>query len=333
MDLFRNLIRKDDCVFLFSMDADIDSVIITLPYGYQTDRENTYRGYAHLLEHMTICSNNNYLNSLEKRGVVFNAETQGHQTRYIFLDLNRSCVIDDLNNGILSGIFSSKFSKEQLDIEKKTIIEEHALLRNTMDTHVVNQMIGTIEAIKKFDLDKLLAIRVIRYFKPTYIVLGSRCSSIENFNYASSSFTNIDLEWYKSILFLEINKKKEAFIIELNKDIYSELLAYCIKVLVNPLTDVNISIRIDRGLKYLKIMLLGDLELIKRAVKNSNYKEHAYYRFYMNLSNFYFLYEELIYITTYLSPYTNITHINFEKIFLSTPWEAELYAKYFNIQN
>lgn len=329
MDMFKSLIRRDKHTFLFTMDVDVDAILITQDFGYLSDKRAAFRGYAHLLEHMTIKSNNDYLNSLEKRGLIFNAETQEYLTCYIFLDLDGSIIVNELNRGVLYNLFCSDYTEEELEIERKTIIEEHALITNTMGKRNADLMLGSVEKIKEFNLDTLLATRKKRYSKHIYIIMGNKNNFTEQFFY-KQSLVNFDIDWYKKIQVLDIKYYKRYPVIELSVNFYSEFFVYCLRILFCSIEEVNTQLKIYRTYNRIKIQLVGNLRLLKDAIiSTTKYKEHAYFRYYMNLSSFKYLYTELIYITKYLSPFIELNGLEFEKVFFSVPWEMEFYEKYF----
>ena len=316
------------------MDTDIDTVILTQPFGYQEDLKEGYNGYAHLLEHMTIKANNEYLNTLEKRGLVFNAETQENQTCYIFLDLTGGIIIKELESGTLKKIYLSTFTEEQLEVERKTIIEEHSLLSNIHGKQNIDKIIGTVVQIQSFDLNTLLRIKAKYYNEATCLLMGNPFHFSGELIFKNCHCNNIDTEWFRHISIEDISYENNFPVLEFMINPYTEFLAYCLKVLFSNSTDVNNLLKVSHEADKLKISFLGNGECLKRIMlTNGEYKKNAYFRYYINLSNGKFLQSELMYLIKYLSPFMSIKQLDFTLLFFNSLWEEALYEKLIVFQN
>lgn len=214
------------CLYCDIKDNPLSLASIILPYGYSSSEFE--RGYAHLMEHMVIRSNQDYFNFLESQGIIYNAETQAEKTLFTFLDFSRKVLDNEIDH--LENILKTEFCQEDLDIEKKTIAQEYLYRTSICTFEAVNEAIGTPEEISRFDLKGLSTAReaALKHHKMLYISPApERLKKILK----KSKRQELTNDWYKKINILNISSNENTINIRLKNDIYSELLAYSLNIL------------------------------------------------------------------------------------------------------
>lgn len=223
-----NMILTDSTCRLYynKKNSPVSLASVILPYGYKS--KELKRGYAHLIEHMIIRCNMDYFNQLESRGIIYNAETQAEKTLFTFLDFDGKVLDNEVEH--LGKLLECEFGQNALDIEKKTIAQEHLYRASMYSIKSVNEAIGTPEEINQFSLESLIEARkaMMKSHKVLYI-----SPSTKRFKNVLKVCANQELtdDWYKNISIENISEDENSINIILKNDIYSELLAYSLNIL------------------------------------------------------------------------------------------------------
>lgn len=313
MDMMDNIRYQGDIIY-FDMNSDVTIVKFLIPLGFADLIQKS--GYAHLIEHMIIQANKKYLTYLEKQGIQFNAETKDCMTEYIFIDLQSELLLDELKRGNLEKIFDTGFNEEALAIERGTIAQEHLLLSNQMDEADVSEMIGNREEIANFKLARADTIKKGIYSKyHTMVFTNSGIPEIKNDRHEA----NIDeFHWFEDITFYKFVKGSDYVEIEMNRDIYSEILTYCLRILFCDMLK-DYGIKIKRCKEDISVKIIGDVNNIRGIIQ---YKSNAYHHYYLLLTSFKYLCNEVTYVTQHL-----VNNIDIEKVYMSGNWEEKLCEK------
>ena len=307
-------IRDQDGIIYFDMDSDVTVVKFIIPLGFADMIQKS--GYAHLIEHMIIQANKQYLTRLEKQGIQFNAETKDCMTEYIFIDLQSDLLMTELKKGNLEKIFKTEFNEKEVQIERGTIAQEHLLLCNQMEEDDVDEMIGNCEEIQDFELSRANKIRDTIYSKYNAMVFAN--SGVPEVKNCREHIHIDEYHWFNEVTFLKIEKGNGYSEIELKRDINSEILTYCLRILFCDMLK-EYKLKIKRTNERICVKILGNIGNIKSVIQ---YKNNAYHHYYLLLTSFKYLCNEVTYVTQYL---TNT--IDIEKVYMSSDWEEKLCEK------
>lgn len=290
-------------------DNPISLASIIIPYGYSS--HELERGYAHLMEHMFIRSNQDYFNTLESQGIIYNAETQAEKTLFTFVDFNGNVLDNEIEN--LGNILKAEFRQEDLDIEKKTIAQEYLYRASTCAIEAVNEAIGTQEEIKAFSLKGLSAAReaISKHHKVLYISPApQRLKRILK----ASEKQDLTNDWYKHINIENISSDDNSMTIVLKNDIYSELLAYSLNILCMCSFEQG-KMEQRKNNDFIEIKLRFNKEKLTAMLKD---KKKSFSRYIIYLDTIKVYYQELA------SCINNIgLDFDAEKCYLSN-WEVRL---------
>lgn len=313
MDMIENIRTKENITY-FDMDSDITVVKFVIPLGFADLIQKS--GYAHLIEHMIIQANKKYLTYLEKKGIQFNAETKDCLTEYIFIDLQSQVLLEELKTGNLEKIFDTKFEENFLTIEKGTITQEHLLLSNQMEEAYVSNMIGSKEEISKFQLSRADKIRQKNYSKYDTLIFSNAFSEkpIEN-----SKYCDIDPDtWFEKIEFLQISRFSNGMELKLKRDLNAEILTYFLRILFCDMLKEYI-LKVVHSTKHIHLKLLGNIEKLESIIQ---YKQNAYHYYYLQLTSFKYLCNEVTYFTKHLT-----NNMDIEKLYMQNSWEEKFFEK------
>ena len=218
----------DTCNSLFCNVAEypVSIASIIIPYGYSSKEYD--RGYAHLIEHMIIQSNQKYFNMLESKGVIYNAETQPEQINFTFIDFKSDTLLNEIDH--LSDILKTDFTRKALDIEKRTIYQEHLYRASSFTLDSVNAALGTTEEINSFDLDKLKKARDIALKKYKVLFINQHPELIKK-ELKTAPVYYIGSDWYKNVIIKHFESNDSVINLQLKKDIYAELFVYALRIL------------------------------------------------------------------------------------------------------
>lgn len=313
MDISGN-IRHQNGIIYFDMDSDVTVVKFVMPLGFVDLIQKN--GYAHLIEHMVIQENKKYLTHLEKQGIQFNAETKDCMTEYIFIDLQSDLLLDELKNGNLEKIFKTEFKEESLEIEKGTIAQEHLLLSTQMDEADVSDMIGNREEIANFKLARADGIKEDIY--PKYSTMVFTNSGIVEIKNGREGIYIDEANWFNEVTFLNFVRCQDYTEFEVKSGIHSEILAYCLRILFCD-TILDYRLKLQRYEENIRIKIIGDIDNIKNVIQ---YKSNAYHHYYLLLTSFKYLCNEVTYVTYHL-----VNNIDIEKMYMSDDWEEKLFEK------
>lgn len=250
-------------------------------------------GYLHLFEHMLINQNREYFSELEERGVYFNAVTSETSIQFLFFYFKKEISLNFIN------MINVKFLESNLEVEKKTILEERVWLKkNHTNMEEINTIIGRSQQIKKFDIKKLdnMGQKINRITLITMSNEGPHRNKIPE-------ITINQLNFYE-IMVSKIEQKNY----NLNtKKIEDKLVLYFIYITKLVLANINLDSRED---------IIADL-VSSDFKKNLKAKKIILAKFELSLSNFKVLENE---ITEYINKIP-MEIINFDSLFLETPWE------------
>lgn len=316
MDMIENIQKQEDGTVRFQMDSDVVVIKFLIPLGFADLIQKS--GYAHLIEHMIVQSNKKYLTYLEKQGIQFNAETKDSMTEYIFIELQDGILQEELDSGNLEEIFETEFEQKGLSIEKNTILQEHLLLCSRLDEAEVNEMIGSREEIEEFELNKAKKIHEGQEGTYSTIIFGKL--EQENREDARLEKMIFEEDWIEKVSFEEIIRQDNKVEIHVKKDRYGEVLSYCLRILFcGMVTDY--ALKIVHKSDIIKIVLEGNIRQLREV---NQYKENAYHHYYLLLTSFKYLCNEVTYVTRYLEGNPDI-----EKTYFQSDWEEKLCDKIF----
>lgn len=316
MDMIENIQKQEDGTVRFQMDSDVVVIKFLIPLGFADLIQKS--GYAHLIEHMIVQSNKKYLTYLEKQGIQFNAETKDSMTEYIFIELQDGILQEELDSGNLEEIFETEFEQKGLSIEKNTILQEHLLLCSRLDEAEVNEMIGSREEIEEFELNKAKKIHEGQEGTYSTIIFGKL--EQENREDARLEKMIFEEDWIEKVSFEEMIRQDNKVEIHVKKDRYGEVLSYCLRILFcGMVTDY--ALKIVHKSDIIKIVLEGNIRQLREV---NQYKENAYHHYYLLLTSFKYLCNEVTYVTRYLEGDPDI-----EKTYFQSDWEEKLCDKIF----
>ncbi|WFR56985.1 insulinase family protein [Anaerocolumna sp. AGMB13025] len=317
MDFFKSLYKISEYDYWFDLDSKTAVIKFMIPYGYLSDGEN--KGYAHLMEHMIIQENKEYFKELEQQGIQFNALTSEYMTEFVFLDAEGHQLTQQLKSGSLKLAFLKFFRKESLELEQKTILEEHALLSNRTGRVEADTMIGTTEEIKNFNLAVLNRLKREIYQNYHTILFGPAVFfNPEKTHYERYKENRKLKRWSERIDIIEAVKKPDGSGINLllQADLYGELFAYCMHILFSDLIG-GYTLEIKKKPKLIVLEIRGAMDELGEVLK---YKVNSFYRYDILFSSFQFLCKEITYLLYCMSE-----RVDLEKAYLEENWEDKLY--------
>ena len=259
---------------------------IIIPYGYSSKEYE--RGYAHLIEHMVIQSNQEYFNMLESNGIIYNAETQAEQINFTFIDFNSDTLLHETEH--LGDILKTEFTQKALDIEIKTIYQEHLYRSSTFSLDSVNTALGTVEEINNFDLEKLKKARDIALQKYKLLFINPEPKRLGK-ELKKAPVYRINDNWYKNIVITHFENNGNSINIRLKKDIYAELFVYALRILSMCSFDAY-EIEHLRSENFIDIKLPFGKEEFLKMIKD---KDKIFSRYILYLSTMKVYHQELAY--------------------------------------
>lgn len=135
-------------------NSSIDVIKILFPIGFYS--EEIEQGYAHFIEHILIRNNYNILKNIELNGGWFNGTTHENNME-IIIYLNSNALEYNNSDKIIKEInlFNLNLSKYDIENEIKVIKNEYETLLVNNNKDSIEQRIGSIEQIEKFNIDKV----------------------------------------------------------------------------------------------------------------------------------------------------------------------------------
>lgn len=276
----------NNALFCNIIENPVTLASIIIPYGYSSKEYE--RGYAHLIEHMVIQSNQDYFNQLESQGIIYNAETQAEQINFTFIDFKSDTLLNETKN--LSNILKTEFRQEALDIEKKTIYQEHLYRSSTFSPDSVNAALGTVEEIKNFNLDKLKKSRDIALQKYKVLLIDPHPERLGKELKTVPVYT-INDNWYKNIVITHFESNDKSINIQLKKDIYAELFVYALRILSMCSFDAY-EIEHLRNENFINVKLPFGKEEFLKMIKD---KDKIFSRYILYLGTLKVYHQELAY--------------------------------------
>ncbi|WP_251861394.1 insulinase family protein [Clostridium sp. Marseille-Q2269] len=314
MELTLNrLEKKSSNQYLYKIDEDVIVMKYLIPVGYKS--KNISCGYAHLLEHMYINSNYSYLKDIEKKGVRFNATTTENLIEITLIDATGKLLLDKLKDVHKDMFLYSTFNEKQLQLEKKTILQEHNILKKTLGTKNADFMIGTEKDIDSFYVDKLNKYSKVIRDKNIKIIFSSLSISE---NTGNKENINKKCNWIDHIMILNITNYKGETHILLEDNCSGRILFYSLHIFFDEILKLGSPSYNTKHNKF-EIILPVEYDLFKEYVLKYKMNSLIRYKLKTNIS-FKFLCDEvrniinLIYV-----PYGDCTFID-ESFYLKN-WE------------
>lgn len=272
--------------YVYDIDADIDVVKYIISCGYDSDFAPS--GYAHLLEHMYINTNYDYLKKIESEGANFNATTTKDFIKINIVDPTGKKVIYNGNFIKDNELIYTKFNQKQLDLEKKTIIQEHNILKKTLGNEKTDYMLGNDLQIESFSIDKLNKIHEYLFDKYIRVIFTK---PLDNDKTKLMKDIKGESVWLDKLKIQTIVNSKEFFIIHLNDNYNARILFYSLYIFFDEtlqLGSPSYNIKVD------KLEIKVPLEYVKfiEYVNKYKYNSMMIYMLKFNLS-FKFLSNEI----------------------------------------
>lgn len=255
-------------------------------------------GYLHLLEHMLIKENREWFTKLENGNIYFNAVTSKETIEFIFFHFKKNIQINFLEQ------LNTIFSIENLELERKTILQEKVWLDNTMqDSTEIKTIIGSENDIYSFDLINLnnLKKNLDKVTKITFsndkkgFLLNKKYICVEDFQ--------------KSLVAIE---KSNNYTMNEN-DLVGKLVIYFFNIVEKVMNDA-FEFEVEKKKDCFKI-------ITDRRIEKLN-KKQVFSRYLILLNNFNFFEKEITFIIETFSAEIE----NIEELFINTTWE--LIAEY-----
>lgn len=221
---FSKLKRTSLNEYFYDIDNDVDVIKYIIPCGYSS--ENIPLGYAHLLEHMYINSNYDYLKEIEKQGIRFNGSTYDNFMVIELIDSTGKYILRNSDFIKENEMIKNKFLEEQLELEKKTIAQELGILRKTLGAEKADYMLGNSEEINAFSISKLN--EVYDKVSDKYVRVVFRNS--QNHECLNDINFKNEVSWVKKISIKSIKDDKDSFYIQLKDDYNARILFYSLYI-------------------------------------------------------------------------------------------------------
>jgi len=294
--------------YFYQTEESISLLNIIVPYGWRSDDNN---GYAHLIEHLVIKNNKEYLSNLERHGVFYNASTTQDSTDYMFLSTS-DILKTEINNGNILKVLFHALNESDLAAEINTIIQERLILTQQLTNSEIDRMIGKEEEIKGFNILKANAVLASNYKNIKTLNMNNEINFYHNNKLIFNKL------WIYSANIVTMERHKDSVKIILERCYYSEMLAYFLRILIcNPVGKGKVDIK--RNSFEIEIEIAGDLPATSR-LQDLKDKSHNYYL--LTLNSIKALSEELKYIIKYLGIDHNLTYM-----YLNTNWEVFFFEK------
>lgn len=139
-------------IYRLFYDSPIDIIKICFPVGFHSNY--VAQGYAHFIEHLVIRNNYDILKEIELSGGWFNGTTREDRVEIVIYVVSNNIELYSADK-LMEKINLSKFYLSKYDIENeiKVIKNEYETLLISNSKHDVEQRIGNIEQINKFNID------------------------------------------------------------------------------------------------------------------------------------------------------------------------------------
>lgn len=130
--------------------ADTNILKMVLPVGSMS--KHIPVGYAHFIEHLIIRNNHELLATIEKAGGWFNATTKEDNLEFLIYDIPDPLFTKLLDDDYIANLFKMRLTDNDLENEKKTVLNEFQLLISSNDKQYVSNSIGDEQAIMNFNM-------------------------------------------------------------------------------------------------------------------------------------------------------------------------------------
>lgn len=190
----------------------------------------------------------------------------------------------------LGDILKTEFTQKALDIEKKTIYQEHLYRSSTFSLDSVNTALGTVEEINNFDLEKLKKARDIALQKYKLLFINPEPKRLGK-ELKKAPVYRINDNWYKNIVITHFENNGNSINIRLKKDIYAELFVYALRILSMCSFDAY-EIEHLRSENFIDIKLPFGKEEFLKMIKD---KDKIFSRYILYLSTMKVYHQELAY--------------------------------------
>ena len=180
--------------------TDLSGFHIFFEGSTMNERKGIY-GISHLMEHLVCKSFEKYIEDFENDGIVWNAETHDSYVRFYFTGLEK--YINKYIDRICNEIFTFNITEEQLEMEKKIVVEEYKdSFNRQIDAHILNLSrkkmnsygaIGLLEDIENITMKDCMDFFEVQYSKPTKIIHVTKNDHrglFQKIEFANKIFTN-----------------------------------------------------------------------------------------------------------------------------------------------
>lgn len=306
------LFNKDLSLYCSVTDKPVTLAGIIINYGFES--KELERGYAHLIEHMVIKSNQKYFEYLEENGVIFNAGTQEDCILFTFIDFKSGFLENEIDT--LKNILFTEFASEDLETEKKTIAQEHLYRCERYTKKAIDEAMGSIDEISAFNLDKLNKYRKTILASYKLLLINQHSEQLKE-DFVELRKQHINNDWYKDIEIESVVESDEKISIKFEKNIFSEMLLYNLKILCM-CSFCGENIKIIRDEKHVTVEISFSKE---KFISLLSEKKQSFSRYILFLDSIKMYYQEIAYI---------IRNIGFdfdlEKSYFSD-WEVKILEK------
>lgn len=310
---FHKLEKKSVNEYIYTINENVIVVKYLIPFGH-TSKELP-PGYAHLIEHMYISSNYEYLKELEKKGVRFNATTTENSIEITLIDPTGDILNDSIKNNKKENLLYSVFTEKELELEKKVILNEYNILEKTMGEKEVESMIGSKNNIEMFCLDKLNKYH--RLITPKFIKISFMPSLTNNFKNNNENFKK-ENSWVSDIHILKMEKDKDKTILLLEDNYSSRILFYSLRIFFDQILGLGYPYYNIKGENF-EVILPVKYDLFKEYIYK--YKINSLKRYKLKTAlSFKFLSDEVLNFIKLMNLYFDDYDIQDEKFYLEN-WE------------
>lgn len=312
MILNRLLCNKDLALYCSVTKMPITLASIMIGYGYGSKEID--RGYAHLFEHMVIKSNQKYFNSLEEKGINYNAETQKDKILFTFIGFNGDILENEILN--LRKIFDTEFRSDDLETEKKTIIQEYLYRSKAFTKESIEAAIGSIENIKAFSIEKLNDVKDKILVKSDIMYITGHPEKITD-KFRELENLNLNENWYENVIIQDIYESDDGIFLELSENVYAEMFIHNLNILcMCSFKKENIEVHRYDNKCFVKLMFSGE-----RLIDILKEKHNSFSRYILFLDTIKVYYQELANFISDIG-----VNYDLEKCYYSQ-WEVKLFEK------
>jgi len=228
-------------------------------------------GISHLLEHLVCKSFEHMQNAYQQKNIKWNAYTSNTEVVFFMRGLDRH--INTFKKEFLNLILSYEPTQEQLDNEKKIVLEEYKMAFNSQgESHYMNLHrkifnyygpIGLRSDVENFTLQDCKEYLNLFYKKPTRVINISKYNDFED---------NIEFRPKINAKPFEININDNLYIIKSDEDTKVPEGMIPLEIITdyqNKTSIINLSPIIDKDFNYISFLC----EMLGSGLNSPLYKE------------------------------------------------------------